>query len=43
LPGRDGRASRFSTRLSMQRTYYARVGALLPQSGVQGHPFARGR
>src|SRR5947209_2801768 len=24
LPGRDGRASRFSTRLSMQRTYYAR-------------------
>ena len=43
LPGRDGRASRFSTRLNMQRTYYARVGALLPQSGVQGRPFARGR
>ena len=37
------RASRFSTRLSMQLTYYARVGALLPQSGVQGRPFARGR
>ena len=33
----------FSTRLNMQRTYYARVGALLPQSGVQGRPFARGR
>jgi flavin-dependent dehydrogenase len=43
LPGRDGRASRFSTRLSMQRTYYARVGALLPQSGGHGRPFARGR
>ena len=43
LPGFDGRASRFSTRLSMQRTYYTRVGALLPQSGVQGRPFARGR
>ena len=44
LPGRDGRASRFSMRLSMQqRTYYARVGALLPQSGVHGRPFARGR
>ncbi len=43
LPGRDGRASRFSTRLNMQRTYYARVGALLPQSGVQVRPFARGR
>ncbi len=43
LPGRDRRTSRFSTRLSMQRTYYARVGALLPWSGVQGHPFARGR
>ena len=42
LPGRDGRASRFSTRLSMQCTYYARVGALLPQSGVHGRPFARG-
>jgi thioredoxin reductase len=42
-PGRDGRASRFSTRLSMQRTYYARVGALLPQSGLQRRPFARGR
>ena len=37
------RASRFSTKLSMQRTYYARVGALLPQSGVHGRPFARGR
>jgi predicted dinucleotide-binding enzyme len=43
LPGRDGRASHFSTRLSMQRTYYARVGALLPQSGVQGRTFSRGR
>ena len=43
LPGRDGRASRFSARLSMHRTYYTRVGALLPQSGVQGRPFARGR
>ena len=38
-----GRASRFSTRPSMQRTYYARVGALLPQSGVQRRTFARGR
>jgi hypothetical protein len=27
----------------MQRTYYARVGALLPQSGVQRRTFARGR
>ena len=43
LPGRNGRASSFSTGLSMQRTYYARVGALLLQSGVQGRPFARGR
>ena len=43
LSRRDGRASRFSTRLSMQRTYYARFGALLPQSGVHGRPFARGR
>ncbi len=42
-PGRDGRASRFSTKLSMQRTYYASVGALLPQSGVQRRPYARGR
>ncbi len=32
-----------SAELSMQRTYYARVGALLPQSGVHGRPFARGR
>jgi UDP:flavonoid glycosyltransferase YjiC (YdhE family) len=31
----------FAVRL--QRTYYAGVGALLPQSGVQGCPFARGR
>ncbi len=29
--------------LSMQRMYYARVGALLPQSGVQWRPSARGR
>jgi vancomycin aglycone glucosyltransferase len=29
--------------LRVQRTNYARVGALLPQSGVQGRPFARGR
>jgi hypothetical protein len=37
------RASRFSTRLSMRRTYYARVDALLPRPEVQGRTFARGR
>ena len=43
LPGGDGRASRHFTRPSMQRTYYTIVGAVLPQAGVHGRPFARGR
>ncbi len=30
-------------RENKERTYYASVGALLPQSGVQWRPLARGR
>ncbi len=30
-------------RENQERAYYARVGAPLPQSGVQWRPFARGR
>lgn len=41
-PGVMG-ASRFSTRLSLRRTYHARVGLLLPRAGVEVRPFARGR